>query len=541
MSSRNEPLERWQRRTLAVLREHLCPTRAPGRSGTSRSAYRIPVLSPRDRRAFLRAQWSPFLPEALWEGDAPKREGSAHVYLDVSGSMNAEMPLVIALLARRVALDPAAVLGVLRRGRAGGDRARPAQGADDRRHSMRCVLEHVARTRPAAAIVLTDGYIETLDRRAVRAALAGTRLHRARHPRRQPGAAEARRHSLHPTRQGARMIRVSEFVLPGHPDKFCDAVADAIIGEVLKVDADGYGQVEMAVWSDQVFLTGGVCTRRPIPVDFADIVVATGIAIGYTAGNHIDARKYRVTDTVCRVIDDPTQWTAKVNDQAICIGWAGYDAKVDWLPIEHWLAREFRDCAVRVVPVGRLKGQGPDGKLIVRVREEGDDSGSWSMCWSRCSSGRRRRSSTCARRSRGRWRRPIGGSGGRIARWCAPWEDVELMLNPNGPLLNGGSDGDNGQTGRKLVMDYYGPRVPIGGGALYGKDPTHIDRVGARRAREMAFDAVKQGAGECLVRAVYAPNLAEPLDVQVEARRGDARVNAQRLRLPQSSPRAPLR
>ncbi|MBK7792607.1 MAG: hypothetical protein IPJ62_08845 [Betaproteobacteria bacterium] len=42
--------------------------------------------------------------------------------------------------------------------------------------SMRCVLEHVARTRPAAAIVMTDGYIETLDRKAVQAALAGTRL-----------------------------------------------------------------------------------------------------------------------------------------------------------------------------------------------------------------------------------------------------------------------------------------------------------------------------------------------------------------------------
>ena len=38
------------------------------------------------------------------------------------------------------------------------------------------MLEHVARTRPAAAIVLTDGYIETLDCKVVRAALAGTRI-----------------------------------------------------------------------------------------------------------------------------------------------------------------------------------------------------------------------------------------------------------------------------------------------------------------------------------------------------------------------------
>ena len=87
------------------------------------------------------------------------------------------------------------------------------------------------------------------------------------------------------------------------------------------------------------------------------------------------------------------------------------------------------------------------------------------------------------------------------------------MINPNGPLLNGGSDGDNGQTGRKLVMDYYGPRVPLGGGALCGKHPTHIDRVGARAAREAALHAVRTGAEECLVQVTYAPNLDLPLDV----------------------------
>jgi S-adenosylmethionine synthetase len=90
-------------------------------------------------------------------------------------------------------------------------------------------------------------------------------------------------------------------------------------------------------------------------------------------------------------------------------------------------------------------------------------------------------------------------------------------VNPNGPLSDAGSRKDNGQTGRKLVMDYYGPRVPLGGGAIYGKHPTHVDRFGAAKAREMAIEAVKRGAGECLVRLIYAPNVAEPLDVTVEA------------------------
>lgn len=308
------------------------------------------------------------------------------------------------------------------------------------------------------------------------------------------------------------MIRVAEFVLPGHPDKFCDAVADAIIAEVLKVDADGYGQVEVSVWSDQVFPTGSVCTRRPIPVDFADVVVATGIEIGYTAGNHIDARKYRVTDTVCRNLGDPTRWTGHVNDQAICIGWAGYDEKVDWLPIEYWLAREFRDALYASCKRGRLKGQGPDGKLLVRVREEDDR---WQLEHLLVTLQQRPETSfldLCARIAA-----TLEEAYLRIQRndprWCARWGDVELMLNPNGPLLNGGSDGDNGQTGRKLVMDYYGPRVPIGGGALSGKDPTHVDRLGAALARQMALERHLSYGGEFLIRLTYAPGTRAPVDV----------------------------
>ena len=80
-----------------------------------------------------------------------------------------------------------------------------------------------------------------------------------------------------------------------------------------------------------------------------------------------------------------------------------------------------------------------------------------------------------------------------------------------GPLFEAGSDGDNGQTGRKLVMDFYGPRVPIGGGALSGRHLTHID--GAYAAREAAVRAVRSGADECLVRLAYAPNHIEPIDV----------------------------
>ena len=93
------------------------------------------------------------------------------------------------------------------------------------------------------------------------------------------------------------MIRISEMVLPGHPDKFCDQVADAVIAETVGIDRDAYGQIEVSTWSDQMWLSGGVCTRKPLAKSMRDIVVETGLALGYVPGNHIDANRYKVTST----------------------------------------------------------------------------------------------------------------------------------------------------------------------------------------------------------------------------------------------------
>jgi S-adenosylmethionine synthetase len=219
-----------------------------------------------------------------------------------------------------------------------------------------------------------------------------------------------------------------------------------------------------------------------------------------------------------------------VNDQAIVIGWAGYDAKVGFLPPEHFLVLEFRDALWAACQGGELARCGPDGKLIVRLRED-DDGFCLEHVLVTLEHPEALSVLALAKGVNAVLSRRYESLRASDRRWAARWRDVELLANPNGPLSDAGSRKDNGQTGRKLVMDYYGPRVPIGGGAIYGKHPTHVDRFGARVARELAIDAVERGAGECLVRAVYAPNVAEPLDVQVEVARGDARVQVERLAL----------
>ncbi len=311
------------------------------------------------------------------------------------------------------------------------------------------------------------------------------------------------------------MIRMSEVVLPGHPDKFCDQVADAIVAESYAADPRAYCQVELSVWCDQVFLTGGIVTRTPLARGLADIVRATARRVGYVAPNAIDADRYEVRDTVCQRREDPRTWTDHVNDQCIAIGWAGYDEKVAWLPPEHFLAHDFGRALARSCRTGRLTAQGPDGKLLVRVRENRDDWRVEQVLVTLQQLPDLTLMDLCALVSED-LRDAYGHLRATDARWTARFDDIEVLINPNGPLLNGGSDGDNGQTGRKLVMDYYGPRVAIGGGALSGKDLSHIDRVGAYAARQAALHAVRTGAGECRVVVAYAPNRDLPLDVVFE-------------------------
>jgi S-adenosylmethionine synthetase len=311
------------------------------------------------------------------------------------------------------------------------------------------------------------------------------------------------------------MVRLSEMVLAGHPDKVCDAIADAVLMEAYRADPQAYGQVEVACWCDEFFLTGGIATRQPVTTPLEEVVRRVGRRIGYHEGNAVDSARWQVRNTVCLEVRDPREWTEHVNDQCIVVGYAGYGEATRFLPPEHYVAHRFRERLTESLRSGHLAGQGPDGKLIVRMREEGSDWHLEHVLVTIQQLDRTPFADVCAgvlkeveaayrevRRLDGRWRRD--------------WEDVEVLVNPNGPLVNGGPDGDNGQTGRKLVMDYYGPRVPLGGGALSGKDLTHIDRAGAYAARQAAVEAVAAGAKECLLRIAYAPNLDAPLDVVAE-------------------------
>lgn len=88
----------------------------------------------------------------------------------------------------------------------------------------------------------------------------------------------------------------------------------------------------------------------------------------------------------------------------------------------------------------------------------------------------------------------------------------EYLINPAGEWEMGGFDADSGLSGRKIVIDNYGPETGIGGGSFSGKDFTKVDRSGAYMARRIAVDLLqKRGAAKVRAKIAYAIGKKNPV------------------------------
>jgi S-adenosylmethionine synthetase len=65
------------------------------------------------------------------------------------------------------------------------------------------------------------------------------------------------------------MLYAAEYVLPGHPDKLCDAVADALVEEAARREKRALCGVEVAVHRASVFITGRIACRGAGSIDRA--------------------------------------------------------------------------------------------------------------------------------------------------------------------------------------------------------------------------------------------------------------------------------
>ena len=326
-----------------------------------------------------------------------------------------------------------------------------------------------------------------------------------------------------------KRIETAEFVLPGHPDKLCDAAVDAIVDFVRRGrepcfdgdpractgDPDGQCGLEASNIFGSLYLTGRVAAREDLLycLDIQELVRDVYASAGYgrdSAGcewkPHPDS--LAVVTNLCRgaFTEGEREMRHLSDDQAICVGYANSFHETNYLPPAHWLARRIGR-NLSALRQERGAGQvGPDGKVVVRV--ETDDV-SWRPVHVSVSLHHHQGSDWL-------FLRELAEEA--VVEACGRSSMPTVELNGAGMFIAGGPMGDNGLSGKKLVVDAYGPTVPIGGGAWSGKDFHKVDRLGGLLARHLALAAVRRGVGsEALVTLEYIPGCDRPIGIDLVA------------------------
>ena len=270
------------------------------------------------------------------------------------------------------------------------------------------------------------------------------------------------------------MIRTAECVSPMHPDKMCDRISDTLLDLHLEQDPNSRVAIETCGGIGMVFITGEV-TSNAVVTRETIVNVVHNITTDDTIEVIININSQ--SPEIANGVD-----TGGAGDQGIMIGYACREND-EFLPQEYYLSRELNKFVFREYPF--------DGKTQVTI--DGNDL-----------------SVVCSFQNA-----PTKELTELVNTFFtnSTYTIKALHINPAGEWNIGGFTADAGVTGRKLAVDNYGPRVPLGGGAFSGKDCTKVDRSGAYMARRVAVDILEQNdsSQEVYVQLAYAIGYDQPL------------------------------
>ena len=306
-------------------------------------------------------------------------------------------------------------------------------------------------------------------------------------------------------------LRPAEYVLPGHPDKLADAIADAIVREAGTRERRALVGVEVALHRDVVFIDGRVACRGAARIDFRSLVRRVYADIGYGTTFGPDPRRLKIRTDLCLgpLLRGESKFREVSDDQVISVGYACSTPGTDMRPVEHAIAKRLAGAMNDLRRTQPDLLLGPDGKVMVLVAERITPGGAarWTL-----------EQVTVSMQHAAHWHAIEAHSAlteclraeiaaiAAVVPGLAVSPQLDLRINPVGDFVEGGPFGDNGLSGKKLVMDAYGPRVPIGGGATAGKDRWKPDVRGPAFAREIAVEHVlRHGCRECTVTVAISP------------------------------------
>ena len=271
------------------------------------------------------------------------------------------------------------------------------------------------------------------------------------------------------------MIRTAECVSPMHPDKMCDRISDTLLDLHLEQDPNSRVAIETCGGIGMVFITGEV-TSNAVVTRETIVNVVHNITTDDTIKVIININSQ--SPEIANGVD-----TGGAGDQGIMTGYACRENE-QLLPQEYFLARKLNKFIFQKFPF--------DGKTQITLDRN-----------------RVRVVASFQNAPRVELYELVN----EFFRGYPKYTLEEIHCNPAGDWNIGGFTADAGLTGRKLAVDNYGPRIPIGGGAFSGKDSTKVDRSAAYMARRVAVDILEQRpeVNEVFVQLAYAIGYDEPL------------------------------
>ena len=312
----------------------------------------------------------------------------------------------------------------------------------------------------------------------------------------------------------------SESVSEGHPDKLCDQIADAVLDACIAQDRHSHVACEVFA-STALVLVGGEITTEA----FADVQrIARDVArdIGYTDSSYgLDCDSMAVMSIIHSQSPNINQGVVGngleeykgmqgAGDQGMMFGFACSETQ-ELMPLPIMLSHKILKHATLLRKNKKMPFLRPDSKTQVTIRYEGykpvkieavvlSHQHSPDIAYSELKNALIEEIL-----------KPVLSPTGLLC------DDTKYYINPTGSFVIGGTMGDTGVTGRKIIADTYGGVGRHGGGAFSGKDPSKVDRSAAYMARYIAKNIVAAKLAErAEVQLAYAIGVPHPVSIHVE-------------------------
>ncbi len=296
----------------------------------------------------------------------------------------------------------------------------------------------------------------------------------------------------------------SEAVTEGHPDKVCDRISDKILDYALKNDKNSHMAVEVTIKDELIFIYGEAKCSVDIP--YEEIALSVIKDIGYTEEYSVLVKVGKQSSEIDNAV---SQDEVMAGDQGIMFGYACNETE-ELMPLPIVLANKMAKRLSEVRKSNNFSILRPDGKCQVTIEYDGDIP---------------KRIDTIIISSQ-----HVENADreelynllmDEVVKVVVPStlvdSDTKFLFNPSGSFVVGGSFGDSGTTGRKIVCDTYGGMGRIGGGCLSSKDPTKVDRSGAYYARYVAKNLVAHKlCDRCEVQISYAIGRSNIMGLWIE-------------------------